>query len=315
MTTSGVEVFVLTRNRRFLLLETLRSIVAQVAAADRIVLLDNCSIDGTVDAVRAEFGELIEIATASRSLSAWENFGRAAELSRGSYCMIAHDDDLYHPEYLSAVSGILGAHPGIGLVVAGMSYEYDPSESRWRPLSLRGVHCRTARELALKMYNGFGVNFGSAIYSTSLLRRLSVDFGLYANYSDRPLLLEFAGASGAYVLEDRYVQYRLHRNQDSAAIGKAYPAKYLLNLQTCYRDLLLGADWKASICYRFRQVYNLRAILRPHSEPLATTLQEIRRLDTNLWAALPLGLAGWAWHVLRAGLVWARMKFKALAKL
>lgn len=312
---SGIEVFVLSRNRRSLLVETLRSFTAQHVAADRIVVLDNCSEDDTVEAVQSEFKGLVEVAGSEKPLTVWENFGRAARLARSPHCMVAHDDDLYHPGYLGAVKSVIEKHPGVGLVISGMSYEYEPDPSRWRPLSLRGVHCTSARDLALKLYNGFGANFGSAIYGTDLLKVLQFDFARYANYSDRPLLLEVAGAQGAFVLEDRYVQYRLHRNQDSAAIGKAYPAKYLLNLQTCYRDLLLGADWKASICYRFRQVYNVRAILRPHSEPLATTFQEIRRLDTNLWAALPLGLAGWAWHGLRAGLVWARMKFKALAKL
>lgn len=307
---NSIEVFVLTRNRKLFLLETLESLLAQRSPADRIVVLDNCSTDGSPEAVYARFGERVEVLTSEAPLSLWENFARAGQQSRSLRCMVAHDDDLYHPNYLEAVRKSFEKRPDVGIVLAGMSYEYHPNPTRWAPLTEERVFCANPAEFALELYNGFGANFGSAIYRTTFLRSARPNIDRYADYSDRPLMFDAAKTGGALILKGRYVQYRLHPEQDSVLIAKWYSSKYLISLQECYRDLLLsGGPW-SSACYRFRQIYNISAILCSQGQPGQTTYGILVKIDRDLLAALPLGIVGFVWHSARARAVTLRMHVK-----
>lgn len=307
---SEIEVYVLTRNRRELLRETLRSLLAQTLPPRRLVVLDNCSDDGTAESVQSEFGGSVEVDRSSAPLGVWQNFGRAAAACRSPWLMVAHDDDLYHPEYLQAVTDVLQRAPGVGVVVAGMSYELEPHPRRWRQHAGAGTFCRTSGDLAFILYKGFGANFGSAVYRTELLRRTDIEAETYANYADRPLLLAMSREGGAFVLRERYVQYRIHRRQDSHLIGRSIPAKHLLQLQDLYRRLLLG-DGRRRVWFRFRQIYNLHLICRNQGSEGDSVWRYLRAAGETGPEALLLGSGGWLWLTLRGRLVELKMAFKA----
>jgi glycosyltransferase involved in cell wall biosynthesis len=307
---SEIEVYVLTRNRRELLRETLRSLLAQTLPPRRLVVLDNCSDDGTAEAVREEFGGSVEVDRSGVFLGVWQNSARAAAACKSPWVMVAHDDDLYHPEYLQEVSKVLMRTPSVGIVVAGMSYEVKPHPGRWRPMTGHGTYCPTPESLAFVLYNGFGANFGSAIYRTDVLRRTEVEAETYANYADRPLLLAVAREGGAFVLQERYVQYRIHRQQDSHVIGRSISPKYLLRLQDLYRRLLRGKGLRPTACFRFRQIYNLYIICRNQGGEGDTVWRHLRDAGETGPAALLLGGCGWLWFSMRSRLVELKMAAK-----
>lgn len=276
-----LDVFILTRNRYNLLVETINSILAQTRPPARIVVLDNQSTDDTPTRVRLRYGAQIEVRETPAPLTVWQNFARAVEEATGEYVMIAHDDDLYHPDYFQIAATILAERPGLGLVVAGMSYESAPSAKRWKSLGLIGWDCPDGAALARRLYAGFGANFGSSLYCTSVLREVRPEPRLYGPFSDRPLLFAVAERAGAYLVAGRAVQYRLHAQQDTQTGAASSAAKPLLELQRCYgRQLRCGRIVERITFYR-RALYNLYDIRKRHGAPSDTVRGFAATLDLS----------------------------------
>ncbi len=89
----------------------------------RIVVVDNCSRDGSAAMVRAEFPE-VELVEAGynagfaggTNLGLRHLEGREPERDKAPYILILNPDTIVHPGAVEALVGFLEAHPRIGLV-------------------------------------------------------------------------------------------------------------------------------------------------------------------------------------------------------
>jgi rhamnopyranosyl-N-acetylglucosaminyl-diphospho-decaprenol beta-1,3/1,4-galactofuranosyltransferase len=100
----GVCAVVLTFNRRALLIECLRALLAQTHPVDRIVLVDNASTDGTPEALRAAgLLERVDYRPLERNLGSSGGFhagiGAALE-ERWDWIWVMDDDAEPHPDAL-----------------------------------------------------------------------------------------------------------------------------------------------------------------------------------------------------------------------
>ena len=94
----------------------IQSILGQTHPSFEIVISDNCSTDDT-PAVVARFKDArIRYYRNESNLGPFGNMNRLLELARGDYVNIAHDDDLYAPEFLSRGAELLDQHPNVGMV-------------------------------------------------------------------------------------------------------------------------------------------------------------------------------------------------------
>lgn len=111
-----------TWNRAAFLRAALGAIVPQLTPECEVLVVDNASTDSTADVVaehaaRCQYVRYIRQET-NEGLD--RNFDRAVELTRGEYCWLTSDDDLFKPGAVAAVLTALRQQPSLVLV----NYEF-----------------------------------------------------------------------------------------------------------------------------------------------------------------------------------------------
>jgi GT2 family glycosyltransferase len=112
---SRVGVVVINRNRREELLSSLSRLLEPGEAA-KVVVVDNGSTDGSIEAVRGSFPGLQVVALGTNRGSAARTVG--AQLVGTPYVAFSDDDSWWEPGALTAASELLDRHPALGLIAA-----------------------------------------------------------------------------------------------------------------------------------------------------------------------------------------------------
>src|SRR4051794_40583957 len=102
-----VSVVIITRNRRDELLQTLPKLV-ELPQAPAVIVVDNASTDGTVEAVRDRFPTAEVIALGANEGAAGRNIG--VERATTPYVAFSDDDSWWDADALSTAADILDAH-------------------------------------------------------------------------------------------------------------------------------------------------------------------------------------------------------------
>ena len=89
----------------------LESLLAQTRQDFEILLVDDASEDDSVELARAVAGPRIALHRNERPLGIGANWNRAAALVRTPLFCLAHQDDVYRPEYLAVMTAALAAKP------------------------------------------------------------------------------------------------------------------------------------------------------------------------------------------------------------
>ncbi|HUC49344.1 MAG TPA: glycosyltransferase family A protein [Xanthobacteraceae bacterium] len=96
----------------------LRSVFEQSFADTEIILLDDCSTDGSVD-ILARYRQHPKVThclfNQANSGSTFRQWGRGVGCATGDYIWIAESDDVADLQFLAQLSGVLDAHPNVGL--------------------------------------------------------------------------------------------------------------------------------------------------------------------------------------------------------
>lgn len=114
-------------------LETIRSVFAQTYTDWRLVILDDCSTDGTLNLVSAITDPRVTVirGTENRGLAARLN--ELAALAETPLLARLDADDLNHPDRLAVQVAYLDAHPHVDFVVAdGISIDADSRPRGYR---------------------------------------------------------------------------------------------------------------------------------------------------------------------------------------
>jgi glycosyltransferase involved in cell wall biosynthesis len=91
--------------------QTLDSILAQRDPAFRLLVIDNCSTDATVEIARSYRDDRLEVILADVHVSMSENWNRALSHIQTPYGVLAHADDLYEPEYVEVMVPLIAGQP------------------------------------------------------------------------------------------------------------------------------------------------------------------------------------------------------------
>jgi len=126
----------------------IESLLAQTFSDFRLVLVDDASRDDSVAVARKVAGDRIDIHRHDTPRGIAGNWNYGANLAETTYFCLAHQDDIYHPEFLARLVDALERTP-----LAGMA------------------HCRSAAIDA----RGAAIDSGAERYKQHFWRRLAVD--------------------------------------------------------------------------------------------------------------------------------------------
>src|SRR5437868_1518045 len=104
------------RNSELFLRQTLESVAAQTRKPERVIVLDNCSTDGTAEIAKSFKGLPLEFIRNPRDLGAFGNFNRCLDFAAETqYLQILHGDDLIAPQFYETMTRHLEDCAGRGL--------------------------------------------------------------------------------------------------------------------------------------------------------------------------------------------------------
>jgi len=132
MTTPAVSIIILNYNGREDTLACLRSLEHLTYPSVEVVIVDNGSTDGSVDAFRAQHPRFKLIETgANLGFTGGNNIGIRYALDHGAdYIMLLNNDTVVAPDLLDPMVQAMEADPAIG-VTGPMIYYYDSPETIW----------------------------------------------------------------------------------------------------------------------------------------------------------------------------------------
>ncbi|MGH9346073.1 MAG: glycosyltransferase family 2 protein, partial [Vicinamibacterales bacterium] len=121
-----ISIVIVTWNGRHHLEACLTAVAGQRGVEAETILVDNASIDGTADYVRARFPWVRIVALdRNRGFAGGNNAG--AREARGRYLAFLNNDTVADPGWLRALAGGLDEPASIGLATSRVVYMHDPS--------------------------------------------------------------------------------------------------------------------------------------------------------------------------------------------
>ncbi|HEY6940483.1 glycosyltransferase family A protein [Dokdonella sp.] len=113
-----ISVCLLAFNHAHVIESTVASVLEQTLADVEILLSDDCSTDGTWDALRRieQRDARVRAIRTPHNLGMAEHANFAVARSSGEFIALLHHDDLYRPDLLEKWAGVLERHPDAGFV-------------------------------------------------------------------------------------------------------------------------------------------------------------------------------------------------------
>jgi glycosyltransferase involved in cell wall biosynthesis len=202
-----------TFNRLEMLLEAIGSVDAQTYRDYEIIVSDDGSSDGTLEALKASRPDIKLIDVGGKGPGGARNAGIRA--ARGKYVSLLDSDDIWHPKLLETVTKALEGHPTAALVVLAESRFCDGEEPTFS--SMKGSRTdlyENIHTLATTCPGFTGTAVWGAVRRDTFLKVGGFHEERDASMEDLDWLL-LAGAEGPAVriAEPPLVAYRLHRDQ------------------------------------------------------------------------------------------------------
>lgn len=157
-----ISVVVPLYNKATYIKATLASVIAQTVRADEIIVVDDGSTDGSGDLVRSGFPQVKVLTQPNQGVGAARNRGLTE--ARNTWVAFLDGDDLWLPNHLAELSGLIGAFPECILV----SSRYRVVVPNRRSLSLPGIPSRARK---INYLRAAGRNQGAITPSSSAVQR------------------------------------------------------------------------------------------------------------------------------------------------
>lgn len=241
--------------------DCLRSIFALVDAPPfEVIVMDDCSTDGTGQVVRAfDDPRLIHLRN-ERNLNAAASINRAMAETRGRYVARIDSDDLYRPHFLQRTLPVFEAHAEVGMIYGDVAYidEHGALNGGTAMVGSRrqGRPC-IARELKPLLIDNY-------IPAASIIARreawqaaLPIPGG--RNFCDWYCSLQMARKWDFAFVDDLLADYRLHPgNMHKEMVRQKYGETItFLNLEEIFAAENFGAEHEAFRAEAFSTHYAL----------------------------------------------------------
>ena len=185
-----ISVCVPTYNRAQLLQKCLASLLNQSVRDYEVIVADNCSMDGTPDIVGSFADSRLRYHRHETNLGPFGNMNLLINEARGTYICIAHDDDVYAPEFLQRESEMLDRNQNVGMVHCAV-YEVDVDGARRQIVrAYPTTRVLPGKDEFVRYLEGHNVCCSSVMARAALYRQnpfdprfLSADFLMWMKFS------------------------------------------------------------------------------------------------------------------------------------
>ncbi|MBW1886448.1 MAG: glycosyltransferase, partial [Deltaproteobacteria bacterium] len=214
----GVSIAMTTYNAGPWLAEQLASFTRQTRLPDELVVCDDGSTDGTIEALHA-FAEAapfeVRIECNPETLTTTRNFEKSVSLCRGELIFLADQDDVWRPHKIETLAAELQAHPDAGAVfsngrVVDENCEplgYDLWDSLWFHTRERAL-VRAGR--GAEVFVRHVVAAGTTLAFRSRYREVYLPFPDLHDCHDAWITFSIAGVADVRIVEENLIDYRLH---------------------------------------------------------------------------------------------------------
>src|SRR5689334_22428623 len=136
-------VCIATYNGEKFIARQLETILAQLSPADEVVIVDDCSKDGTLAVIEGMKDGRLKVHSNKRNRREVYSFSRAIELARGEIIFLADQDDIWLPGRVTLMEDEL-RHSGALLITT--NFESVDEYERTMPLTFDGVRTSASQD-------------------------------------------------------------------------------------------------------------------------------------------------------------------------
>jgi glycosyltransferase involved in cell wall biosynthesis len=264
--------------------EAIRSVLRQTLPPERLVIVDDGSLDNSVDLIRAFKDSRIQLVQ-QENQGAHVALTRGLELSKGcGFVSVLNSDDRYHPERFARCSAYLERHPDAGLVCTRVrlidesGVPVGERDGRQRRINRIWSNLRKTGDLAGSL--GYG-NFTKTTSNFFFRAGTIASFRPYRFVHDyfAALTVGLRGALG--LIHEDLLDYRVHAANTIKAEGKGAVAQEVIQM---HLDLLaeLRGSLETDPLLRKRVLNYLKIALNNYTDMRAELLVlSIARLLTE----------------------------------
>lgn len=220
---SQLSIIILNWNGKGFLADCLNSLSDQVSNNSEVVLVDNGSVDGSVEFIKAEY-PWVKLVELPKNLGFAEGNNRGLELCRGDYIVTLNNDTKVAPDFFTELTKAVENDEKVGMVAAKMLNFYDKGciDSVGVKVAENGLGYNIGvGELDTGQYDEptevFGPCAGAALYRRKMIDEVGFfDPDFFAYYEDLDLAWRGRLAGWKCVTAPKAIVYHIH----SATSGK-----------------------------------------------------------------------------------------------
>jgi hypothetical protein len=234
--------------------DRLGSIFGQDFPVSEVIVLDDCSTDDSIDAIKAASAtwgrEITLVANETNSGSVFAQWRKGAELAKGDYLWIAEADDLSDRIFLSSLLDLMSGDPSIALAFSDSKTINSDGSPQWESYKAYFGGIRPGLLSKSEVFEGPDfvrdalatknviLNVSSVVWKrTALLRALDAsasDLREFKMAGDWRLYLECLSVPGARVAYDA-TPLNVHRRHANSVTHSLDGRRHVDEIATCHR--------------------------------------------------------------------------------
>jgi glycosyltransferase involved in cell wall biosynthesis len=202
--------------------ECVHSILSQTLNDFNLLVLDNCSTDGTLQWIQSLNDERIHLYPSEKTLTIEENWGRIVSVSKNEFMTLIGHDDILKPDYLNVMNNLINKFPDGSLYQTHFTF-IDPKGKKirsCRPMQEKEDGTEFLRLILLNKIDIVGTGF--------MMRSKDYDelggIPMYPNllFADFELWIKLTCKNYKATAEEEGFSFRLHQSTTSTSSDVKY---------------------------------------------------------------------------------------------
>lgn len=242
-TIKDIQIFIVTHNRANLLSQSIETLLNQSEKINNITVLDNESEDNTEMVAKSYSDSGVKYI---KTVGFLGNFKKAQELANNKFVMLFHDDDILHPDYFKVVLAILNKNPDTVEILSRYTEFKDVNVPKTLDkLNKKYFVFKNQKNFVEYMFFIECIGYASAIYKTSVFKKLDLEYEKYNKFNDWPFMAKFSKYGKIILLEDKNAYFvRRHSGQDTWTNTNVPSVEQVINWDKFFYDILFKKEDK-----------------------------------------------------------------------